>query len=135
MYQGNNILIAKFMGGLTKDESHSFISMYIEEDDINFDSLYYPEVPHDGSCWKFKDLKYNKSWNWLIPVVEKIECITLNKTQSFRVRIDRNWCYIDICKYGEYGWSDFLGLKGDSKIEVTYLVVVKFIKWYNERYK
>ncbi len=73
---------------------------------------------------------YDTSWDWLMPVVEKIEsfgpCFTFRKSE------------ITV-----YGWAKMVFGEaekneiyedydiGNSKIEVVYQSCVKFIKWYN----
>jgi hypothetical protein len=54
---------------------------------------------------------YDTSWDWLIPVVEKI------KRAKFIL---------------EFGCRILPDNEGRSKIEATYKAVVEFIKWYNE---
>jgi hypothetical protein len=64
---------------------------------------------------------YNKYWDWLMPVVEKIE------TFKFKVTIRDQDCWIDIGTKEEFG----AGYQG-SKILSVWIAIVKFIKWYNE---
>ena len=61
------------------------------------------------------ELKFNKSWDWLMPVVSK--------------------CY----EYGEldnhYREEIIASLSGVIDIEDTYNAVVDFVKWYNDNNK
>ena len=69
-------------------------------------------------------LLFNESWDWLMPVVEKIE------SKGYDVFINGLYCRIT-----DSGMSDF-ELESDvalSKIDATYQAVVKFIKWYNQQ--
>lgn len=74
-------------------------------------------------------LRYNISWDWLMPVIEKIESL------QFRFEIAKNeYCikqFIEGKPYKEilyqYGYSE------KSKIERIYLGVIDFIKWYNQK--
>lgn len=81
-------------------------------------------LPTDiGNTRGINDLKYHTSWDWIMPVVEKIEdygyivyikqeiCYIRNKTNSIK-----NLVYM--CHY--------------PKITAVFMVVVEFIKWYNE---
>jgi len=71
------------------------------------------------------DLKYNTSWDWLMPVVEKIESLMWEvEIRATRCTIEQ---YPDSSKY-------FYGANGD-KIKSTYHAVVEFIKWYNSNPK
>jgi hypothetical protein len=88
-------------------------------------------------------LKYDTSWDWLMPVVEKIETICYVGLDAVHVRIEGAKCKI----WTSYDEKEFLKLTGDdnnednkfkvgcsykTKIESTYQCVVDFIKWYNE---
>ncbi len=70
---------------------------------------------------------YHCSWDWIMPVVEKIESIgypvTINCHKS---------CYINITsKDASHIMVDF----AETKIEAVYNAVVEFIKWFNEHKK
>ncbi len=58
-----------------------------------------------------KGLKYNTDWNWLIPVVDKINRI-----------VDKN----------NYGYG--IGIRY-NQIKPAHKTVVKFIEWYNKKGK
>lgn len=64
-------------------------------------------------------------WDWLMPVVEKIE-----KIPGTVVGIDFSGCTIQADGIGDIGIDTFGGL---SKLECTYKAVVEFIKWYNSQ--
>jgi hypothetical protein len=68
---------------------------------------------------EWEDVAYDTSWDWLVPVVEKIE--NLNQAS---VDIYYNCCEIAIP-------DDMIRVDGHSKIESTYKAVIEFIKWYN----
>jgi len=60
--KSDNEIIAEFMGA-KKDTKHAPVGGYWWYDDIQFGQhLYYKE-----------QLAYSRSWNWLMPVVEKIK--------------------------------------------------------------
>ena len=93
------------------------------------------EVKH-GKCYspKYNDgtiapMQFDRSWDWLMPVVEKIECTPIdnddNSDNFFNVMIDVFECNInggDIC----------ICENGHTKREATYKAVVEFIKTYND---
>lgn len=68
------------------------------------------------------NLEYHTSWDWLMPVVEKIEAIKgvhiVIKTSVF-------------CEIYKAGSTKAKGA-GASKIESVYSAVVEFIKWHNQ---
>jgi hypothetical protein len=78
---------------------------------------------------------YNTSWDWLMPVVERIRTTIVNNhsvavvmewTDGFRAnQQSKAFCQI------ETYISDFSFTK-DEMIEATHKAVVEFIKWYNE---
>jgi len=70
------------------------------------------------------DLKYHTSWDWLMPVVEKIESLS-----GTTVLIKRIGC--EIIMYGK----TISKQTSDTKIEAVWLAVIEFIKWYNEKHK
>jgi len=85
------------------------------------------------------DLLYNSYWDWLMPVVEKIESIYSKHHGYFGVHISSNSCNIQGTmlhlsindpNYGFVYISDPNAIF-DSKIESTWYAVVEFIKWYN----
>ena len=105
--QGNK-LIAKFIG--MKYDSNA----NVYEDDKNAYGLF--------------SLKFHSSWDWLMPVVEKIENNLVN--YSHEVVIFGEHCHINQGKTHDMGYSS----KG-SKIASTWSAVVDFIKWYNTQTK
>ena len=98
----NNKLIAEFMG--LEITGPGFSSGY----------SYKEEYVH------FEDVLYHKSWNWLMPVVEKIENL------GYGVTIFRKGCHIDA---GVYISNEY---NNAPKITQTYKAVIEFIKWYND---
>jgi len=84
--------------------------------------------------------KFDKEWNWLMPVVEKIENLHDDHHGYFQVHIHSNACDIqgtNLWKaiepgstYGDVYMSDPNAIL-NTKIESTYHNVIQFIKWYN----
>ncbi len=66
---------------------------------------------------------YHSSWDWLMPVVEKIENYNSGSTL---VIIEDERCHLDTQNNFE------IDSVGHTKIEATYNAVVQFIEWYNE---
>lgn len=70
-----------------------------------------------------KDLKYHTSWDWLMPVVEKIESL------GYEFQITKEEAYFkDTDGDFEIVASAFNG----SIMDNTYNAVVQFIEWFNE---
>lgn len=117
-----NKLIAQFMDGKLCDGG--FRQDVSEMDSFKFRNKVY----------KFSDLKYHIDWNWLMPVMEKIG-------KDYNVRI--TWCadggtkgfgttYIDRPDIFDKSIADFGGF---GSIINTWKCVVKFIHWYNIKFK
>lgn len=105
----NNKLIAEFMG------------------------IVYPMLDNviviDNVVTKEDDLQYHKSWDWLMPVVEKIEATLDDDGYGNNVLIETSSCTILSVNDG----SVVIGFtEGITKREATYQAVVEFIKWYNK---
>lgn len=78
------------------------------------------------------DLKYNLSWDWLIPVVEKIEGFIFENDEYYNFQILGGCCVYIISSHGnELITSD----NGRSKLECVYNAVIEFILWYNQQNK
>lgn len=80
-----------------------------------------------GSYWE--EAKYHSSWDWLMPVIEKIETSADDKTGHMEVTINENHCTV-------YQWDFKVIAKdydGKSKINAVWRTIVKFLKWYNHQ--
>lgn len=90
-----------------------------------------------GSEYPVKEIPYHTSWDWLMPVVEKIESIEddLSPYQSysknnFCVSIRNGFCQIIS---GDFlmDFDEFDKHSGTKK-EAVFNAVCEFIEWYNE---
>lgn len=114
----SNKLIAEFMGC-----THPF-------NDLTDATLY--SVSH--GTFEVDELRYHESWDWLMPVVQKIEEIAIDDTnltiKEHRYHFDMGYtqCYI----YDHI--KDCVVASGDmgSKLPSTYKAVVEFIKENNQ---
>ena len=99
----NNKLIAEFMGVKSYEASGYTNFVYSEDNDRT-------EV----------DLSYHDSWDWLMPVVEKIESL------GYELIITESRCKIN--HNTDHSIEEVLHLELiGSKIEATYQAVVEFI--------
>src|SRR6188768_657987 len=104
----DNELIAEFMGWerLRHDSGHMVPNLY-------------PYVGNSGETEMFgEEMEFHRRWDWLMPVVEKIE------HEGFPVDIWKNCCLIR-------GVAGSASKVEGSKINAVYSAVVEFIKWYN----
>ena len=101
-----NKLIAEFMG---KDVGHG-----------NMVVIY--------KTWT--EMKYHYSWDWLMPVVERIEEIEIRG--MYMVIIEQQYCCIKHVAEGDILLYETIAQESASKIDATWQTVIKFIERYNE---
>lgn len=80
----DNKLIAEFMGGITSSVPN-LINLPQTRGDANIHSVKGSEVLPNGtySVHRLNDLQYHTSWDWLMPVVEKIEQVNEGVPHQF----------------------------------------------------
>ena len=136
----NNELIAEFMG------MSSFKTEY--------DTFWHPNEKCTPENWKYHSLDldnfYPKSWDWIMPVLEKIETTTWHFSKEMNeLTIKRNIDHAEAFVFRSFNsktklWHFDIDLErtglrfgncGEYKtsIEATYNAVVEFIKWYNKQ--
>lgn len=106
-----NRLIAEFMGGELGLLAYKKAAENVAK---------FKEVTHGLRNHPLRELKYHSSWDWLMPVVEKIN-------KWFDEESDN---YFD--KILEDDFPDLCDLKITEKIERVWMAVVQFIKWKSE---
>lgn len=130
----NNILISEFMGA--------------KADDGELEGWYFGIVfPHGFD--RTMDLKYHKSWDWLMTVVEKIETMILTVPHSYRRGFmkDQTTSAVSLNLFFDersefLGWCSYISWNGGNqikdiseryskKIDAYYRCVIEFIKWLN----
>ena len=74
-----------------------------------------------------ESMKYHSSWDWLMPVVEKIEALEIGDT-DMSVEIEGHNCLITLTHHDRYHKY----VAHDSKINAVYASAVAFIQWYNQ---
>jgi hypothetical protein len=80
-------------------------------------------------------LQYGTSWDWLMPVVEKIEKESIYTIQTYYDEREDfiGWETNIFTLFPKDEICNFLDdSRFDSKIKATYKAVVEYIKWYNE---
>ena len=128
----NNKLIAEFMGDYF---------------DTGLEPAYYIRYNKE---YKIEDSQFHKSWDWLMPVVEKIESLDLkeygyqwegidgkteynNGSICVEIEQDRCWIYMNLSLDPFHTFNEKTrGVEFPTKIEATYAAVVEFIEYYNE---
>ncbi len=140
-----NILIADFMGkkftpykgnrSYDIELSYSDCENWIIKHGLDSEG-YKPELG-----WGIGTGKYNESWSWLMPVVEKIESIQFPSPSMIKciVEIKSDSCRIFKGEWNEdkEGFISYVSYDGNeeryTKIQATWLCVVDFIKFINEQ--
>ena len=101
----NNKLIAEFMDWKTEHEEYKSFTML------------------GGNLGALQMLKYHSSWDWLMPVVDKIE--------GFGLEFQIEGCYARVFDHPK----EIITCHSHNKIGATVKAVVKFIEQLNERNK
>lgn len=117
----SNKLIAEFMGWYQEDGDDLH---WMVNDGISIKVIY--SIPNN---YPHRTLPFHRSWDWLMPVVEKIQSV------GYNISISTNG-FVKIVKVGGVGKTDTnvipIRYFGNLK-ENVYNSVVEFIKWYNEK--
>ena len=115
------------------------IFMGLFQDDKGFWG--FKNTPERQRCHsdRIKDIyQYDRDWNWLMAVVEKIESIKDSYHGRFGVYISSNSCTIQSTNFRPDKRIPepphyYNNIVLDSKIESTYYAVVEFINFYNKQ--
>ena len=129
----NNRLICDFMGAKLIDKKNGEPKMYNTLPiSHKIGGLYHSVHP---SC-----LEFHNDWNWLTPVIEKIETLIENVSTHSSKTISGKWYQytIEFYKYDILKKIYIVQVKSDysnneSKISTYYRAVIEFINWYNEQ--
>lgn len=107
--KSDNELIAEFMGFKYYADYGHHRDVYYEEAVIDPADPDFVQTPH-----------WNDSWDWLMPVVEKIH------------KLWEQYPIVDWQNDKEmFHFTEVVAIPVSEKIEVVYKAVVEFIKWYN----
>lgn len=115
--QTDNAIVAEFMGMVLDTVEHE------EGTDHSWSNC--PK----GQYWAFDTPPFfDRSWDWLMPVVEKIESLGYYSNIIKNTEDGRHYCTLrtQTCRTIAYTSP------GNSKIESVYKAVVEFIKWYTD---
>ena len=102
-------------------ESNKLIAEFMELETETFSSgilNYYHQDIAEGSFFEEHELSYHISWDWLMPVVEKIESLRNGSGDAYRFNIDM--CNVDI-------ENTEINITSTHKIKATHQAVVEFI--------
>lgn len=115
----DNELIADFDGWV-----------FCDDDGVNYPYGYYLlETDHEKSWCDPREFKYAESWDWLMPVVEKIGKLYEKAFPSNEEFIKRIMAHNDPI---DKEYVDVISISVCTPISEVYEATVKFIKWYNK---
>ena len=94
----------------------------------------------DNEWFEPRQFKFNSSWNWLMPVVNKIEHLYEDEHSLPRFEINSHHCKFSVNHPRKYK-SWIVGcyktspekVKANTKIEAAWMVAVEFIKYHNKQ--
>lgn len=106
----SNKLIAEFMG---------YTIMYRNGHD--------PIIEYAHGEWASISIwsQFHSSWDWLMPVIEKIDALACVKEVVIRPRRTRIWLK---SSFIQSHWTP-----GTSNMVQTYCTIIDFIQWYNQQ--
>ena len=101
--------------------------------DINFDPLQYrdsrSEIRHyTDHAPKPNGLEFHTNWNWIMPVIEKIETTTLEYFQQNVTFSEHTCCIFPHVPGLEYGICN----SAQYKINAVWLTLVQYTEWFLE---
>jgi hypothetical protein len=130
--EGGNRLIAAFLGvQCIKYEINHFESSYRMADVSGnyFEGFWAYTTQQLAEDDFYKNAKYHTSWEWLMPVVERIE--------SMGTIVEISLCLGRMCRIIKGSFKQptitISNQESNSTIEAVWLAVVDFIKWHNQQ--
>lgn len=117
----NNMLIAKFMG------------LEHENNGLHFKVRFTENISRSYS-YKNEDFRFDISWDWLMPVVKKIERTSINEEYySFFTSISNvGTTIMSKTKLGSPNYDFSTSLKEETKLKSTYRAIIEFITFFNK---
>jgi len=115
----DNVLIARFMGWQVLQSGGGFFRAFKPNAKNPTSVKAVCGWRAEKDCWLSisQKVQYHKSWDWLMPVVEKIN-------EIYRVGPSIEGINVELYKV--------LSMQIGTEIEYVYSGVVNFIKWYNK---
>tara|TARA_R110000851_G_scaffold248445_2_gene400962 strand:+ start:1427 stop:2317 length:891 start_codon:yes stop_codon:yes gene_type:complete len=135
----NRRLVADFMGAKCTTSNQRLLRYDVANRPVESRETYILKKWSLDIFGDFEVIKYDTSWDWLMPVVEKIESIKDEHHGRFGVYIASNGCTIQAIKFISDKMSEppmyFSDATLNTKLESTYYCVIKFIEFYNKHLK
>jgi len=80
-----------------------------------------------------EQLKYDESWDWLMPVIEKIETMSMTRGRHFYLHMDAAFVQIRVDRVNLQPLAKWGAT--NNKMQAVYNAVVEFIEWYAKNKK
>tara|TARA_R100000353_G_C6477364_1_gene188175 strand:+ start:145 stop:486 length:342 start_codon:yes stop_codon:yes gene_type:complete len=109
-------------------ETNKLIAEFMKWKKVNAGLVGY-ETPHSVALIQPSEMLFRKSWDWLMPVIEKIEKLGYTFEKNYQ-RVDKDWQSL-IVKGNDILYQEF----NNDSLKSSYYVVVEFIKFYNNQNK
>lgn len=123
--EANNALIAEFMGcRKNKDGTYDVEAFY-------YSPAYTSSSLYDTCEYTPENMKYASSWEWLMPVVQKIESLPIVDEVNFQWESVSKKYYFNILPAYNNSFPNIYE-EGVNKIQVAFNLIIKFINWYNQ---
>lgn len=105
-------------------EGNKLIAELMGLDVLPENSVYFERFKwSDGAYYSMDRLKYHSSWDWLMPVVEKIEAIT-------------GLAVLSQGKATNIAWGNYsITTEASTRMESIYNACIHFIQYYNTQSK
>jgi hypothetical protein len=110
-----NRMISEFMGYETYEHTNSISIRITEGNEFNSSDIGHVHT------------KFHTSWDWLMPVIEKIERLGFTVEKNFQP-IDNDWQCL-VVKGNDILFQEF----NEQSIQAMHYVVVEFIEMYNQK--
>lgn len=105
-------------------EGNKLIAEFMKTSYAIVDNMYFGV---DGMLYTEENLRYHSYWDWLMPVVQKIDELGFN-TQISRISVKISEILCDDKPIISLVCGDL-----DQKNNLVWLAVCDFIKWYNDK--
>ena len=124
------------MGGKLSAHSQNLINMPQTIGDAKIHCVKGSELLPNGTyslCY-LHELKFHSSWDWLMPVVEKINNTTDEFGNEMDFQIGNGFVWVDPPIGNRIYFSgNEIDHKKEPMIDKVYKAVVEFMQWYNQK--
>lgn len=119
---------------ITKDEieGNKLIAVFMDGEVQHENMVYFKYWQDHHRYFKLVDLKYHTSWNWLMPVIEKIAKLSLTYENVDEQYSPYPTTFGMLDQEGNYMVRLYCNpvFAAEKLIEAAWLAVVDFLQWY-----